>query len=77
MTVPALCVEHVHYPPAFEDYVRGRPYQFDDMPDHNPDGFKQFVRNARKVLGNQEYKLGNVLYNVRLQRWMLVDVRTE
>jgi hypothetical protein len=53
------------------------PYQFDDQPEHNPKGFKRFVKRASKVLGEQEYKLGNVLYNERLQRWMLVDVRVE
>jgi len=74
-TALALLMEHVHWPKTFEDYVRGRPYQFDDQPDHNAKGFKRFVKRASKVLGEQEYKLGNVLYNERLQRWMLVDVR--
>lgn len=74
-TALALCVEHVHWPDGFEGYVRGLPYIFDEMPEHNPDGFKRFVKKARKVLGDQEYKLGNVLYNTRLGRWMLVDVR--
>jgi hypothetical protein len=72
--VPALCVEHVHWPKAFEDYIYGKPYVFDDCPNHGPDGFNRFIKKAKDVLGEQEYKLGNVLYNMRLMRWMLVDV---
>jgi len=75
-TALALVMEHVHWPPTFDDYLRGHPYQFDDLPDHNLKGFRRFVRKIRKTLGRVECKLGNVLYNTRLQRWMLVDIGT-
>lgn len=71
----ALEVEHVPWTEAFEQYVAGHAYVWDDLPEHNPEGFKRFVKKARKAIGEQEYKLGNVLYNTRLSRWMLVDVR--
>lgn len=84
--VPAYYVDHCYYPEkAWSDYAKGRPYDWDCLdkelhPQHNPEGYKSFVKRAKMKLAMEgikihgSWKLGDVVYCQRNKRWYLVDV---
>ena len=74
-----ILVDHVHYQPeAWQAYAEGQPYDWgaDDHPDHRPDGYRAFVKEAKwKVKGliDTSWKLGDVLWCTNKKRFYLVD----
>lgn len=82
----AIRMDHVNYPKkAWADYARGRPYDWNcvDEPNHTPQRFLSFVDEAKKILRelnvklDTSFKLGDVLYDTVLKRWLIVDVDLE
>lgn len=78
---PALYMEHVHWSPAWENYCKGELYDWDsvDHEDHSPEGFKRFEKEIKKVKRKIDhidaYKLSDVLWCCKKNKWQLVDVR--
>jgi len=86
----ALEMDHVHYDEGlWADYAVGKPYDWNaiDHPDHNPEGYKRFVKKVkafqrlRKMKlsaadwkGDEVPKLGDCLWCAKKKRWFIVDV---
>lgn len=79
-----LVVDHIHYPEKLmKAYSLGRPYAWaldeEEHPYHCPEGFQEFVKEAREVIEDKGLKvdsgmkLGDILYCVHRKRWYLVD----
>jgi FkbM family methyltransferase len=61
---------------AWIRYCRGEPYDWNVVahPDHNPDGFKRFVRALQHhVLDAKNTTLGSIMWGTRVNRWFLID----
>jgi hypothetical protein len=75
--------EHIDYPvEAWRGYMYGQPYDWDadDHIDHSPEGYRKFVRKAKRLQKRYEceidgsYKLGDVVWSCKRKRWYLVDI---
>ena len=78
-----IMVKHSAYPiKAWDDFTHGRPYDWaaDEHPDHSPEGFLKFQKQARKAQNNYNpkadvsLKLGDIVWDTNKKRWRQVDV---
>jgi len=86
----ALEMEHVNYDEKLAaDYAIGKPYDWSHInhPDHTPEGYKKFVEKVKAYQkstkmnlsastwkDNEVPKLGDCLWDVKKERFFLVDV---
>ena len=74
-----ILVQHCHYPEkAWLDYANGKPYDWSAVvhPSHTPEGYKAFVEHGKKTsngLVDTSWKLGDVVWCCKEERWYLVD----
>jgi hypothetical protein len=72
----AMEVQSIQPNASFVKYQLGYPYEFSMKDDDSPSGYHRFVNRCERQIGDQEYKLGNVLFDTVTKRWYLVDVRS-